>query len=58
MTSWSPGYWKMSAWELAHIGDTYNPIESDDLGSRLRRAGFADVRVDTRGKRQRWRALK
>jgi len=43
---------------LIHIGDTYNPIEPDDLGSRLRRAGFSDVQVDTRGKRQRWRAVK
>jgi SAM-dependent methyltransferase len=28
-----------------HEGDTYNPIDPDDLPSRLREAGFADVDV-------------
>ncbi len=43
---------------LLHIGDTYNPVSPEDLGRRLRNAGFADVRIDVSGGRQRWRATK
>lgn len=43
---------------IAHIGDTYNPVSPDTLPDRLRRAGFADVFVDTKRGDQRWRALK
>ena len=34
------------ATEAFHEGDTYNPIDPDELGPRLERAGFADVDVD------------
>jgi SAM-dependent methyltransferase len=30
-----------------HEGDTYNPIDPDDLNERLRTAGFGDVEVRT-----------
>ena len=43
---------------LVHIGDTYNPVSPDGLPQRLRSAGFTDVRVETRGGEQRWRAIK
>lgn len=43
---------------LLHIADTYNPIAPKDLGARLQNAGFADVRIDSSGGRQRWRAVK
>jgi SAM-dependent methyltransferase len=43
---------------LLHIKDTYNPVPPEDLGRRLADAGFADVRVDVSGGRQRWRASK
>lgn len=43
---------------LIHIGDTYNPVQPDDLRARLTRAGFSDVRVDVAGARLRWRAVK
>ncbi len=43
---------------LVHIGDTYNPVFPDELPDRLRRAGFIDVFVDTKGGEQRWRAVK
>lgn len=43
---------------LVHIGDTYNPISPDTLPDRLRRAGFTDVHVDTKGGDQRWRAVR
>ncbi len=43
---------------LLHIGDTYNPVSPETLPDRLRHAGFSDVHVDTRGGRQRWRAVK
>jgi SAM-dependent methyltransferase len=46
------------AFRLIHIGDVYNPVTPDALSQRLRRAGFTDVRVDTAGSRQRWRATK
>ncbi len=43
---------------LVHFRDIYNPVSPDTLADRLRRAGFHDVAVDTRGVRQRWRAAK
>lgn len=43
---------------IAHIRDTYNPVSPDTLPDRLRRAGFSDVYVDTKGGDQRWRAVK
>lgn len=43
---------------LLHIADTYNPVSPEDLGRRLTDAGFADVRIDVSGGRQRWRATK
>ncbi|OMC09005.1 class I SAM-dependent methyltransferase [Mycobacterium sp. SP-6446] len=43
---------------LIHIADTYNPIAPPDLRRRLRAAGFTDIRVDAKGGRQRWRAIK
>jgi len=46
------------SFRLKHIADTYNPIASADLLGRLQTAGFADVRVDVMGGRQRWRATK
>ena len=46
------------SFRLKHIGDTYNPIPPADLRARLHAAGFADVRVDASGGRQRWRATK
>jgi SAM-dependent methyltransferase len=45
------------AFRMVHIGDTYNPVPPDTLPDRLRRAGFADIHVDTRGGDQRWRAV-
>lgn len=46
------------SFRLLHIADTYNPIAPDDLGARLRNAGFADVQIHPLGGRQRWRAVK
>jgi len=46
------------SFRLKHIGDIYNPIPPADLIGRLRAPGFADVRVDAAGGRQRWRATK
>ncbi|MGD9621608.1 MAG: class I SAM-dependent methyltransferase [Mycolicibacterium sp.] len=43
---------------IVHLGDTYNPISPDTLPDRLRQAGFSDIQVDTKGRDQRWRALK
>ncbi|HET9875285.1 MAG TPA: class I SAM-dependent methyltransferase [Mycobacterium sp.] len=43
---------------LVHFRDTYNPVAPDTLPDRLRRAGFGDVQVETRDRRQRWRAVK
>jgi SAM-dependent methyltransferase len=43
---------------IAHLGDTYNPVSPETLPERLRRVGFTDVHVDTKGGEQRWRALK
>lgn len=43
---------------LLHVADTYNAIAPEDLCARLLEAGFADVRVDPSGGRQRWRASK
>ena len=46
------------AFRLIHLGDVYNPVTPDALSRRLRQAGFTDIRVDTAGSRQRWRATK
>jgi SAM-dependent methyltransferase len=46
------------AFRLLHVADTYNPIAPKDLPGRLLAAGFADVRTDAHGGRQRWRATK
>ncbi|MCH9730431.1 MAG: methyltransferase domain-containing protein [Actinomycetia bacterium] len=43
---------------LVHLGDTYNPVSPDTLPERLRQAGFSEIHVDTKGRDQRWRALK
>jgi SAM-dependent methyltransferase len=43
---------------LIHLGDTYNPIPPDTLPARLSAAGFADIRVDTAGRSQRFRAVR
>ena len=43
---------------IVHIGETYNPVLPETLPDRLRRAGFTDVHVDTKGGEQRWRATK
>ncbi len=43
---------------VVHFRDTYNPVSPDTLPDRLRRAGFGEVRIDTRDGRQRWRAVK
>lgn len=31
--------------DVFHEGDTYNPIHPDELGQRLRRAGFAEIEL-------------
>jgi SAM-dependent methyltransferase len=46
------------SFRLLHIADTYNPVPPEDLATRLRGAGFVDVRIDVSGARQRWRAAK
>jgi SAM-dependent methyltransferase len=33
--------------EALHEGDTYNPVNPDELADRLERAGFSDVQVKT-----------
>ncbi|GJF10477.1 hypothetical protein NGTWS0302_07720 [Mycolicibacterium cyprinidarum] len=43
---------------IAHLGDTYNPVSPETLPDRLHQAGFNDIRVDTKGRNQRWRAVK
>jgi SAM-dependent methyltransferase len=43
---------------LIHIGDTYNPVRSDELRERLGAAGFSDIHIDVAGVRVRWRATK
>ena len=43
---------------IAHLGDPYNPVSPDTLPDRLRLAGFSEIYVDTKGRDQRWRALK
>ncbi|MFW0784623.1 class I SAM-dependent methyltransferase [Gordonia sp. CPCC 206044] len=47
-----------TAFRLLHIGDTYNPLATDDLPDRLSAAGFVDVEIDTAAGNQRWRAVK
>jgi SAM-dependent methyltransferase len=48
-----------STWfRVLHFRDTCNPVPPDTLADRLQQAGFNDVRVDTKGDRQRWRAVK
>jgi SAM-dependent methyltransferase len=46
------------AFRLIHIGDVYNPVGPEDLRQRLGQAGFADIRIDVAGSRQRWCATK
>lgn len=46
------------AMRLAHIRDTYNPVDPEMLPDRLRSAGFGDVEVEVKGGEQRWRATK
>lgn len=41
---------------LAHIGDTYVPIDSSTLRARLEPAGFTDVEIERGEKRFRFRA--
>ncbi|MGV7697751.1 class I SAM-dependent methyltransferase [Mycobacterium kansasii] len=43
---------------LLHLRDTCNPIPPATLPDRLRAAGFRDVDVEVRDRRQRWRAIK
>jgi SAM-dependent methyltransferase len=43
---------------LIHIGDTYNPVQPDELRERLGLAGFGDIQIDVAGVRLRWRAAK
>jgi len=43
---------------LLHVRDTCNPVSPDTLPDRLRRSGFAEVRVDDDDRRLRWRAVK
>lgn len=48
-----------STWfRILHLRDTCNPVPPDTLADRLQQAGFQDVHVDTKGDRQRWRAVK
>jgi SAM-dependent methyltransferase len=48
-----------STWfRILHLRDTCNPVPPDTLADRLQQAGFEDVHVDTKGDRQRWRAVK
>lgn len=46
------------AFSLLHLRDTCNPIPPTTLPDRLRTAGFRDVDVEVRARRQRWRAIK
>lgn len=46
------------SFRLIHIADTYNPVAPEELPARLQSAGFADVRTEVSGGRQRWRAVK
>ncbi len=41
---------------LAHIGDTFVPIDPGTFGSRLEAAGLTDVKIERRDKRFRFRA--
>lgn len=43
---------------IVHFRDTCNPASPVTLSDRLRAAGFEDVKVEVRGNRQRWRAVK
>jgi SAM-dependent methyltransferase len=43
---------------LIHFGDTYTPVNPDTLGRRLEVAGFADVAVERRWARFRFRATR
>ncbi len=42
---------------LIHLGDTYNPVAAETLG-QLEAAGFADVAVERRKARFRFRATR
>ncbi len=41
---------------LLHIGDTYVPIDPNQFGSRLRAAGFTDIRIAENDRRFRFQA--
>lgn len=43
---------------ILHFRDTCNTVDPRTLPNRLRAAGFADVDVEVRGGRLRWRAVK
>ena len=43
---------------LIHLGDTYNPVDPETLGRRLEAEGFADVTVERRWARFRFRATR
>jgi SAM-dependent methyltransferase len=47
-----------TAFRIAHLRDTCNPVSPDEFPDRLRRAGFTDVDVNVKGGEQRWRAVK
>lgn len=53
----SDGVPSLRFWVM-HLRDTYNPVPPSTLPQRLRQAGFADVSIDTKDGRQRWRAVK
>jgi SAM-dependent methyltransferase len=46
------------SFRLKHIGDTYNPIPTADLETRLRKIGFTAIKIEAAGTSQRWRATK
>jgi SAM-dependent methyltransferase len=43
---------------LLHIGDTYVPVDPERFGSRLRAAGFTDIRVAENDRRFRFQAYR
>jgi len=45
-------------WNLAHLFDTRVPVDPGTFGARLEKAGFADVKIRSRGTRFSFRARK
>jgi hypothetical protein len=43
---------------LIHLGDTYNPVDPDTLGQRLKAVGFTEVAVERGWGRFRFRATR